>query len=62
MIGGLIRRTRRHTKYFSPDLILEDYNNKIIQTNVVLRTRIGASDFSPRIKFWAHRGFTKEVD
>ena len=62
VIGGLIRRTRRNTKYFSPDLTLEDYNKKIIQTNVVLRTRIDASDFSQRIKFWAHRGFSKEVD
>ena len=45
-----------------PDVTLEDYNNKIIQTNVVLRTRIDASDFSPRIQFWAHHGFSKDVD
>ena len=55
VIGGLIRRS-------SSDLTLEEYNKRIIETNDVLEMRVAECNYSERIRYWKHRGFSSEAD
>ena len=62
VIGGLIRRTQRNPCYFSLDMSLERYNERISQTNELLELKVKECYFSENLRFWKHRGFSKEVD